>query len=53
MEVIFDKHFTKDAKKIKDPRTKQKLRTIIEQLEQVGSLKAIVNIKKLRGHSTR
>jgi mRNA-degrading endonuclease RelE of RelBE toxin-antitoxin system len=53
MEVIFDKRFTKDAKKIKDPRTKQKLRAIIEQLEQVGSLKAIVNIKKLRGHSTR
>ena len=52
MEVIFDKRFTKDAKKIKEPSLRQKIRRVIEQLEQADTLEAVSSVKKLQGHST-
>lgn len=52
MEVVFDKRFTKDIKKIKDPALKQKIKTAIEQLEQADDLKAVGRVKKLQGHTT-
>ena len=52
MEVFFDKRFTKDVKKIKNPALKQKIKTTIEQIEQADSLKAVSRVKKLQGHTT-
>ncbi len=52
MKVVFDKNFTKDAKRIKQPLLKQKIRQAIEQIERAESLQAINKLKKLKVHQT-
>ncbi|WP_340073986.1 plasmid stabilization protein [Leptobacterium sp. I13] len=50
MHIIYTRAITKDARKIKDEKTKADIRKLIEILEKAISLKDIPNIKKLKGH---
>ncbi len=47
MRVEFKESFAKDLSKI-DARTLQKIKRIIEKLEQAESLKSVSHIKKLK-----
>lgn len=47
MRVEFKESFAKDLSKI-DARTLQKVKRVIEKLEQADSLKSVTHVKKLK-----
>ena len=49
MKVEFKASFARDLKKVRDKRLKERVREIIEQVEQVDNLQDMTNIKKLQG----
>lgn len=52
MIVIFSKGFKKDLSKLKDFKLKQKLKSVILELESQNNLTEITNLKKMKGYST-
>jgi mRNA interferase RelE/StbE len=51
MKVIFSKSIVKDAKKIKDKKTIEKIEALIHQLKKTENLVENPNLKKLKGTS--
>lgn len=49
MKVEFDESFEKSIKKLKDAKIKAKLIDLIEVLEEVDTVQALPNIKKMQG----
>jgi mRNA interferase RelE/StbE len=49
MRVEFKSSFTRDLKKIRGIRLKEKVRRVIELVERTDTLEEIANIRKLRG----
>ena len=49
MKVEFKSSFTKDLKKVNDKDLKERIKEVIELVEEAQSLQAVENIKKLRG----
>lgn len=52
MEILFEKSFEKDLKKINAKKTKEQLRKIIDEVREASCQNEIRNIKKIQGHST-
>ncbi len=52
MIVKFDKSFLKSIKKLRNQSIKDKILTLIEELEKSDSLSEIKNCKKLTGYKT-
>jgi mRNA interferase RelE/StbE len=48
MNVLFDKSFYQDIKAIHHPGLQNRLRSVIERIEQVESIQSL-NVKKLSG----
>jgi mRNA interferase RelE/StbE len=51
LNIEFKASFAKDLRKVRDERLKERVREIIEQVEQAGSLQEITNMKKLKGET--
>ncbi|MCA0234395.1 MAG: type II toxin-antitoxin system RelE/ParE family toxin [Bacteroidetes bacterium] len=49
MKVEFDESFEKSIKKLKDAKIKAKLIDLIDVLEEVDTVQALPNIKKMQG----
>ncbi len=52
MEVLYEKSFLRDLKKVPDQKIKDQLFDIIQTIKQSNRLHLIENIKKLKGHSS-
>ncbi|ANV83883.1 plasmid stabilization protein [Picosynechococcus sp. PCC 7003] len=50
MEILFESHFQKDLKKIKDKKIRQKAKEVILQCKQAEQLNEINNLKKMQGY---
>jgi mRNA interferase RelE/StbE len=51
MKINFEKSFLKDIKKLDNKSIANKLKDILENLEQNKTLSNISNVKKLKGHN--
>lgn len=49
MKVAFRKSFERDLRKIKDRSVLERVREVIEQVEQANDLQQMRNVKKLAG----
>ena len=49
MRVEFRKSFIKDLKKIKNSKLRQKIKSVIEKVENADSIRQINNLKFLKG----
>ncbi|MCD4756981.1 MAG: type II toxin-antitoxin system mRNA interferase toxin, RelE/StbE family [Arcobacteraceae bacterium] len=49
MTINYEKSFLKDIQKLNDKKVATKLKSLIEEFEQVPNLQNITNIKKLKG----
>lgn len=49
MEILFERSFARDLKKIKDKRLIKQVRDVIREVEIAAGLSDITNVKKLRG----
>jgi len=52
MTTEFTRQFFKDLDKIKQPSIKTNIADIIKTVQAATSLSGIINLKKLKGHST-
>ncbi len=50
MEIYFEKSFEKDLKKIKDKNLLEKVKRIIEKIENAKTLESIGNLARIRRH---
>ena len=51
MNVVFLDKFGKDLDKIRNEKVLARIATVIEELEQAGTLSDVKNLKKMRGHT--
>jgi mRNA interferase RelE/StbE len=49
MEILFERSFERDLKKIRDKRLLKQVRRVIQQVETAAELSEITNLKKLKG----
>jgi len=49
MTINYEKSFLKDIQKLNDKKVATKLKSLIEEFEQIPNLQNITNIKKLKG----
>jgi len=49
MQVNYEKSFLKDIKNLNDKKTAQRLKKILQELEESNSLEKLQNVKKLKG----
>ena len=52
MEIKFERTFFKDLNNIKDKKTATSVKNIITKLENASDIRAIPNLKKMKGHPT-
>ena len=52
MKVIYLRSVVKDVKKIKDPKLKDKILSVIEDMKEASKLEELRSLKKLSGHPT-
>ena len=52
MNVLYDKRFLKDVEASNDKQLKQKVETIISELEKAEQLTTLRNLKKMKGHKS-
>ena len=52
MEVLFEKSFGRDLKKIRDKRLLEQVREIIGRVESAAVLSDVPNLKKMQGFDT-
>ncbi len=52
MQILFERNFSRDLKKIKDKRVLKRVSDAIAEAEEATSLKGLTNLKKLEGFST-
>ena len=52
MKVIYLRSVMKDVKKIKDPKLKDKILSVIEDMKEASKLEELRSLKKLSGHPT-
>jgi mRNA interferase RelE/StbE len=50
MELIYLNSFLKDLKKVKDKKTLQKIKAVLNELKSAENLSSVKNHKKLSGH---
>ncbi len=50
MEILFEKVFERDIKKVQNPNILQKIKEIILQVKQADKISEIRNLLKIRGH---
>jgi mRNA interferase RelE/StbE len=48
MEILFERSFERDLKKIRDKRLLRQVRNVIHQVETAAGLNELTNIKKLQ-----
>jgi len=49
MEILFERSFERDLKKIRDKRLLKQVRNAIRRVEDAAGLSEITNLKKLQG----
>ncbi|HET9589860.1 MAG TPA: type II toxin-antitoxin system RelE/ParE family toxin [Anaerolineales bacterium] len=49
MEILFERSFERDLKKIRDKRLLEQVRNAIHEVEVATGLSEVTNLKKLRG----
>ena len=49
MEILFERSFERDLKKVRDKRLLKQVRNVIQQVEAAPGLSEIRNLKKLQG----
>jgi mRNA interferase RelE/StbE len=49
MEILFERSFERDLKKIRDKRLLKQVRSAIQRVEAATGLNEITNLKKLQG----
>jgi mRNA interferase RelE/StbE len=52
MNVLFEKSFGRDLKKVKDKQLLRQIQEVISQVETVSSLSDVSGLKKLQGYDT-
>ena len=52
MKVIYLRSVVKDVKKIKDPKLKDKILSVIKEMKEASKLEELRSLKKLSGHPT-
>ncbi|NOH03175.1 MAG: type II toxin-antitoxin system RelE/ParE family toxin [Chloroflexi bacterium] len=52
MEILFEKSFGRDLKKIKDKRLLKQVQEAIDQVKSAASINEMPNLKKLQGFET-
>ena len=50
MKVSFSKTFSKDLRKFRDPQVLERVKNIVETIENLDNVRDIDNLKKLQGH---
>ena len=51
MDIIYLRSFLNDIKKVKDRSTKDRIKSLIEEIKQAEKLEDIPKVSKLRGYS--
>ena len=49
MKIEFSNNFTRDIRRLRDQSIKERIRTAIEQIEQVNDLTEASNVRKISG----
>jgi mRNA interferase RelE/StbE len=52
MNIVYEKSFLRDIKKVKDKTLLNDLSKILNDLKTVNEISQFLNIKKLKGHTT-
>ncbi len=52
MQILFERSFSRDLKKVKDKQTLKRIKEVIAEVEAAASLSGLTNLKKLEGFDT-
>lgn len=52
MEILFERSFERDLRRIRNKRLLEQVRNIIHQVEAAGSLNELTQLKKMQGFDT-
>ena len=52
MQILFERSFSRELKKIKDKRVLKRVNDVIAEAESAASLNEVANLKKLEGFNT-